>query len=270
MAKEKVLITGASGLVGGLTIEALRDRYEFTALNRRPVSEIPCIQADISDLGSIRPAFKNVDKVLHLAAYTDDIHCPCGTRACDDCWDQTLAITVSGTVNVFRAAQEAGVSRVVFMSTGGTMNGYERDQNSPYALISEGRFEEVPEVWPMVTSDWAARPTSPYHVGKLFGEACARYFADNYDMSVIVIRLGNVSASDRPVTRRQFSGYLSHTDTTQMIDKCLSAPDDMRYRIFDAISENRWRWRDTAPAKQELGWIPASSSDVFNYLEYDE
>lgn len=270
MAKEKVLITGASGLVGGLTVEALSDRYDFSAINRRPVSEIPCIQADISDLNSIQPAFENVDKVLHLAAYTDDINCPCGTRACDDCWAHTMATTVNGTVNVFRAAQEAGVSRVVFMSTGGTMNGYERDENSPYALISAGRFEEIPEEWPMVTSDWAARPTSPYHVGKLFGEACARYFADNYDMSVIVIRLGNVSASDRPVTRRQFAGYLSHADTTQVIDKCLRAPKDLQFGIYDAISENRWRWRDTTPAKRDLGWTPTASSDAFNYLEYDE
>ena len=270
MPNEKVLITGASGLVGRLTVEALGNRYEFSALNRRPISNIPCLRADISDLNSIRPAFSDIDKVLHLAAYTDDIHCPCGTRACDDCWAKTMAVTVNGTVNVFRAAQEAGVARVVFMSTGGTMNGYERDANSPYELISAGRFDEVPDQWPMVTSDWAARPTSPYHVGKLFGEACARYFADNYDMSVIVIRLGNVSASDRPVTRRQFSGYLSHVDTTQMIDKCLSAPEEMRYRIFDAISENRWRWRDTTPAKKELGWTPTGSSDAFNYLEYDE
>lgn len=270
MPKERVLITGASGLVGEMTVDALGDRYELSALNRRPISSIPSLRADISDLESIRPAFKNVDKVLHLAAYTDDIHCSCGTRACDDCWAKTMAITVNGTVNVFRAAQEAGVPRVVFMSTGGTMNGYERDENSPYELISAGRFEEVPEEWPMVSADWAARPTSPYHVGKLFGESCARYFADNYDMSVIVIRLGNVSASDRPVTRRQFSGYLSHADTTQMIDKCLSAPEDMHFRIYDAISENRWRWRDTTPAKQELGWTPTGSSDVFNYLEYDE
>ena len=60
----------------------------------------------------------------------------------------------------------------------------------------------------MVTSDWAARPTSPYHVGKLFGEACARYFADNYDLSVIVIRLGNVSASDRPRNTSTVLGVL--------------------------------------------------------------
>lgn len=270
MAKERVLITGASGLVGGITVEALGDRYDFSALNRRSVLEIPCIQADISDLESIRPAFRNVDKVLHLAAYTDDIHCACGTRACDDCWAQTMAITVGGTVNVFRAAQEAGIARVVFMSTGGTMNGYERDENSPYALISEGRFDDVPAEWPMVSTDWAARPTSPYHVGKLFGESCARYFADNYDMSIIIIRLGNVSPSDRPATRRQFSGYLSHADTAQMIDKCLSAPEEMRYRVFDAISENRWRWRDTTAAKKELAWTPTGSSDVFNYLEYDQ
>ena len=227
MAKEKVLVTGASGLIGQLTVEALADRYDFTGLNRRPMASIPSVQGDISNLEAIRPAFRDVDKVLHLAAYTEDV----------DCWPETMAITVNGTLNVFRAAQEAGVSRVVFMSSGSTMCGYEWGEGSPY--------------------------------GKLFGEACGRYFADRYNMSVIVIRLGAVLDTDRPQLRRHFPGYLSQSDAIQMIDKCLSAPDQMNYRIFDAISENRWRWRDTTPAKTELGWDPIGSSDFFQ-MDFDE
>lgn len=259
MAKEKVLVTGASGLIGQLTVEALADRYDFTGLNRRPMASIPSVQGDISNLEAIRPAFRDVDKVLHLAAYTEDV----------DCWPETMAITVNGTLNVFRAAQEAGVSRVVFMSSGSTMCGYEWGEGSPYGLMASGRYQEVPDAWPMVSTDWAPRPDSPYAVGKLFGEACGRYFADRYNMSVIVIRLGAVLDTDRPQLRRHFPGYLSQSDAIQMIDKCLSAPDQMNYRIFDAISENRWRWRDTTPAKTELGWDPIGSSDSFQ-MDFDE
>lgn len=37
MEKKKVLITGASGLIGGLTIARLSDKYDFSGLSRRNV-----------------------------------------------------------------------------------------------------------------------------------------------------------------------------------------------------------------------------------------
>jgi hypothetical protein len=49
-----------------------------------------------------------------------------------------------------------------------------------------------------------------------------------------------------------------------MVDKCLNAPDDVKFGIFDAISENSRRWRDTSPAKEILGWRPTGSSDRFD------
>jgi hypothetical protein len=49
-----------------------------------------------------------------------------------------------------------------------------------------------------------------------------------------------------------------------MIDKCLSAPIELRFDVFHAISENSRRWRDTDHAKQVLGWEPQDSSDVFD------
>jgi hypothetical protein len=38
----------------------------------------------------------------------------------------------------------------------------------------------------------------------------------------------------------------------------------MRYEIFDAISDNWPKWRDTSDAKRRLGWRPAGSSDRFD------
>jgi len=38
--KPRVLITGASGLIGGLTWRNLGHKYEFSGLNRRAVPEI--------------------------------------------------------------------------------------------------------------------------------------------------------------------------------------------------------------------------------------
>src|SRR5262249_13036922 len=68
MTPKRVLITGMSGLIGGIMREVLASRYDLVALNRRPVPGVRCVQADIADLQAIRPAFADVDVVLHLAA----------------------------------------------------------------------------------------------------------------------------------------------------------------------------------------------------------
>lgn len=254
-AKKKVLITGASGLIGGLTIRDLGHRYEFSGLSRRPVAGIPHIEADISDLEAVRRACRGRDMVLHLAAETQDYNN----------WERVFESTMRGTLNVYVGAQEAGVERVVFMSTGSTMCGYEWFEGSPYGALARG--EDVPPGWKMLDYRDPPRPDGPYAVGKLFGEQAGRWYSDHHGMSVICIRLGAVLPSDRPELIRHFPGYLSQADAVQMIDLCLGAPPSLKYDIFDAISENSRRWRDTSHAKEVLGWRPTGSSDNFDINE---
>ncbi len=42
MAKMNVLITGMSGLIGGVVKEPLADKYELSALNRSGVAGVKC------------------------------------------------------------------------------------------------------------------------------------------------------------------------------------------------------------------------------------
>jgi dTDP-4-dehydrorhamnose reductase len=252
MARPQVLITGASGLIGGLVRRDLSDRYSFSGLSRNPVPGLPYTRASITDLDAIRPAFAGTDAVLHLGVSVDV-----------DNWDPQMAITAEGTLNVFRAAQEAGVPRVVFMSSGSTMCGWEWDDTLPYGRLARGEWDGLSD-WPLLTAETPARPDSPYAVAKLFGEHVGRFFSDRHGMQVIVIRLGAVLAGDQPTLVRHFPGYLAQADAVQMIDRCLSAPAEIRYGIFDAISENWSRWRDTSPAKERLGWRPTGSSDRFD------
>jgi nucleoside-diphosphate-sugar epimerase len=256
-AKPKVLITGASGLIGGLTIRDLGHKYAFSGLSRRPVAGIPHTQADITDVEALRRACQGMDMVLHLAAETQDY----------DDWDKVMAITIGGTLNMYRAAQEAGVARVVFMSTGSTMCAYEWFPGSPYGMLARNEIDRLPPGAKMLDQNDPPRPDSFYGVGKLFGENTGRLFADRYGMSVLCIRLGAVLPSDRPELVRHFPGYLSQADAVQMIDKCLSAPMSLKFDIFDAISENSRRWRDTGHAKEVLGWQPTGSSDNFDPAE---
>jgi len=69
-SKKKVLITGASGLIGGLVLKGLCDKYEFSALNREPV--------------------EGIDTVLNLSAYTEDMYE----------WEGTERVNIPGIYNV--------------------------------------------------------------------------------------------------------------------------------------------------------------------------
>ena len=255
MVKPRVLVTGASGLVGGLVLRNLADRYEFSGLSRHAVAGIPYTEASVTDFEAVRRAVAGMDMVVHLAGQTKNI----------DNWDDHFQITAGGTLNVLRAAAEAGVRRVVFMSTGSTMCGWEWDASLPYGRLAAGERDLPP--WPLLDHETPPRPDSPYGVAKLFGEAAARWFSDRTPMSVLVIRLGAVLAENRPALIRHFPGWLAQEDAVQMIDRCLSAPDSVRFGIFDAISENSTRWRDTSAAKEILGWRPTGSSDSFDPSE---
>ena len=56
--------------------------------------------------------------------------------------------------------------------------------------------------------------------------------------------------TDRPKLICHFPGYLSQADAVQIVDKCLSAPMSLKYNIFDSISDNKYRWRNTNRVKE--------------------
>ncbi|MEM7532150.1 MAG: NAD(P)-dependent oxidoreductase [Chloroflexota bacterium] len=251
-AKKKVLITGLSGLIGGAAYKELADTYDVSGLNRSEVAGIPCHRADIADLDAIRPAFEGVDTVVHLAAYahlTTD-------------WDTIVNANITGTYNVFEAAREAGVKRVVYASTGATTSSYEFDE--PHSGLVDGRYtdEALDSVsWPMITHESAVRPNGLYGASKVFGEALARHYADTTDMSMICLRIGRVNEEDRPVNNRDMSVWCSQADIVRMIALSVAAPDDLKFDIFYVVSDNKRNYRDLSHAREVLGFVPQDSAD---------
>jgi nucleoside-diphosphate-sugar epimerase len=248
---KRVLITGMSGLIGGLLRRHLEGLggYALSALNRSRLEGVECFQGDIADLEAIRPAFAEKDVVVHLAAYLDD-----------DAWEGQLASNIIGAYNVFEAARLSGVGRVVFASSGNAIAGFERVP--PYDAIASGRYEDVPESFVKVTNE-TIRPAGIYGAAKVWGEALGRHFADAYGLSVLCVRIGRVTPENRPRETRDYSVYLSHDDVAQVLQKCIEAPEDLKYDIFLATSDNKWSYRDLEHPRRVLGYMPNDSADVF-------
>ena len=247
----KVLITGMSGLIGGILRNELErlGGYELSALNRGAVEGVKCFRADIADLDAIRPAFEGQDVVVHLAAYLGSAD-----------WEGQLRGNIVGTYNVYEAARLAGVKRVVFASSGNSIRGFERVH--PYDAIAAGRYEEVPEDFPRITHEMI-RPADLYGAAKVFGEALGHFYSDAYGISVLCVRIGSVRQENRPREVRERSIYLSHGDVAQILQKCIDAPSDLDYDVFMATSNNKWSYRDLTHARDVLGYVPQDSADDF-------
>ncbi|MEZ4713966.1 MAG: NAD(P)-dependent oxidoreductase [Caldilineaceae bacterium] len=246
-----ILITGMSGLIGGIARRQLQGQYTLSALNRSDVPGVPCTRADLADLAAIRPAFDNIDTVVHLAANAS------GGAS----WEELHEANVVGTYNVFEAARQAGVKRVIYASSGSAMAGWEQDE--PYRALAEGRYADVGASWPMLTHESPTRPMGIYGATKVWGEALARHFADTSDLSIICLRIGHVTRNDRPNSTRDYSIWLSHRDIGQMIEKCVAAPAAVKYDIFFVVSNNKWSYRDVSHPQEVVGFEPQDAAEDY-------
>lgn len=116
----KVLVTGATGFIGGnLARELWRRGDDVQALvrpgsNRLTIQDtgITPVEGDILDRQSIDRAIQGSEAVYHVAAvYTFWSKNPAGVSQAN----------VQGTKNVLESARQAGVSRTVYTSTVGTI-----------------------------------------------------------------------------------------------------------------------------------------------------
>jgi nucleoside-diphosphate-sugar epimerase len=248
MTPRRVLVTGLSGLIGGAVRREIEGRYALRALNRRPVAGVETHQADLGDLRAITAAFAGVHTVVHLAAAAGDHNAPA----------EILRANVTGAYHVFEASRLAGVTRVIFASSGATVSGWEREP--PLSHIVAGRYDEVGP-WAPLTHEAPLRPSGLYGASKVWGEALGRHYADAYDLSVICLRIGRVRAEDRPTNAREMSVWCSQRDVARMVAACIEAPASVRFDVFYVVSRNRWSYRDVSHARAVLGWTPLDSAD---------
>ncbi|MEP7088683.1 MAG: NAD-dependent epimerase/dehydratase family protein [Nocardioidaceae bacterium] len=105
----RVLVTGASGMLGRRTAETLEARGDdVTVLQRRP-SGLPFreVLGDVADPGVVAGAVRGQDAVLHLAAKVDVV----------GRWEDYVHANIEGTRAVVAACRSAGVGRLVQVSS---------------------------------------------------------------------------------------------------------------------------------------------------------
>lgn len=267
-----VLLTGAFGRVGTAIIDKLadRDEYNFTYLNRSDRPDYKTFVADVSDLEAIRPAFEDVDAVIHLAGYPET----------DGTWEQVLENNIIGMENVLKAARDAEVEKFVFGSTNHVVGMYEVD-NAPD--IYYPGFDLT------VDHNSPHRPDSYYGTSKCFDEDLGRYYVENYEYPIqfYALRICSVRHEeyDHPygdaehgvdrgdwergsdeyeeMVARMKAMWQSRRDCAQLVDCCLR-DDDVEFDIFYGVSDNDRRWFDIDHAREVIGYEPQDNGEEWD------
>lgn len=230
--KRKVLITGAAGRIGSFITKQWVDRYDIVLSDVRAPEEtygFPFHQVNLADFDAVKQIVSEVDTVVHLGA----------DPSMEATWDSLLPNNVIATYNVFESAAQSGCRRVVFASSINAVLGYPLDVQ--------------------VHIDMPIRPINLYGATKVWGEGVASYYSSARDLSCICLRFGWVVDRESEhirIDHPYIDSALTYGDLTLLVAGAIDAPDDMDYRIFHGVSNNRWKRLNIDDARDLIGYDP--------------
>jgi nucleoside-diphosphate-sugar epimerase len=249
---QKIVITGAAGLLGTVLTRGLEGRYRVAGIDRARRRPANVRRIDMAKPSSLEAAFEGADAVVDLAGLPDH------RTPWKDVWSNNLP----ATMNALEGARRAAARRFVFASSNHVTGMYEREP--PYDAVVAGDYVGLdPGSIPLIGADWPVRPDGAYAVGKALGEAAARWHSDAFGLSAICLRIGTVNAADRPREPRHFATLLTHADLLRLVECALEAPADVRFGVYYGVSRNTWRIWDISNAADEIGYEPHDDAETF-------
>jgi len=143
----KVLVTGATGFLGGHMTEGLLEDGHQVAVMVRGSSDtsrleemgVELREGYLDDPPSLREAVRGVDAVIHLAAY----------YTFSGKWENYRRVNVDGTENLIKAALGEGVERFIYCSSTEAMGPVEaipaNEYSDPHPAFDYGRSKLMAE-----------------------------------------------------------------------------------------------------------------------------
>ena len=283
--RRRVVITGAAGYIASLMLPDLRKRYQLTLLDVRsddrrgnPVDGVVAADLTDNDRAAYRHYFTGVDAVIHTAFVRPpdpgEAAAPASSAIpgnLESIGSQSEArfraelANVAMAYNVYQTAREAGVRRVVMISSNHAADYYE-------GLILDG-------AWDVVTPDMQERAVGYYGWAKATYEHLGFIFAQGGPgepaLENVQIRIGGPRESDleraqlgnmRQV-RRGLAVYLSQRDLVQLMVKSIETSDirdrdGVPFQVFYGISNNSHAFWSIANARRVIGYAPRDNSEL--------
>ena len=165
----RVLIIGGGGNLGRVLAPALEEAgHEPVLMDNRTLETPPeVVRGDVRDRQEVLEALRGTDVIVHAAAL-HGIHLDKYTA--DEFWD----LNVAGTRNVYEAARDCGIERVLLCSTMGVYGQAVQEAGDP----------------PVITEDLPLKPSDVYGFSKKVCEEMAAFSYRRHGIRTIAYRLG--------------------------------------------------------------------------------
>lgn len=229
-----LLLTGAAGGIGTL-MRGLLPAYGYTLrlFDATPIEGEPtAVTADLGDKEALREAVTGVDAVVHLAGIS--LEAP---------FEKILRSNIEGTYNLYEAAREAGVRRIVNASSNHAVG-----------------FTPLPgPAGPLLPVETPHRPDSYYGLSKAFGEDLAQLYWDRDGLESVSVRIG--ACFMEPTSVRMLGMWLSPGDAARLLVAAVSAPGVGHTVVYGSSANTRLCW-DLSSARA-LGYLPQDDSEQY-------
>ena len=209
----RIVVTGGSGKAGRWVVRRPAGATVIEVLNVDVVHDGAdhgeTALVDLTDLGQCHEVVAGADAVVHLAAIPAPDIKPAG---------ETFRNNALSTYNVFAAAVDRGVGRVVWASSE-TVLGLPFDDPPAFAPIDETH---------------PPRPETSYALSKLVGETMADQFARRSGVPFVGLRISNIMEpadyarfeswqDDARIRKWNLWGYVDARDVAQAVARGLEA-----------------------------------------------
>jgi uronate dehydrogenase len=229
----RLLLTGAAGALGRQLRPRLRPRCsllrvsDVAAMDPATAGE-EVVEAALENQPAVHALLKGIDAVVHL-----------GGVSTEQPFEPVLQANIIGMYNLYEAARQHGVKRIVFASSNHVTGFYRQDE--------------------VIDATVPVRPDGYYGLSKAFGENLSRFYFDRYGIETVCLRIG--SSFPEPKDRRMLATWLSYDDLERLVIASLTAPV-VGHSIVYGMSDNKTTWWDNTPARH-IGFQPRDSSEPY-------
>ena len=230
---KKIVLTGAAGRLGGYLRKPLAAKCEtlvstdIAPLTGSLIKGESFVQADLADYAKMAEIIKGADMVVHFGGHPDEKP-----------FEDILHANIIGCYNIWQAAHEAGVRRIVYAS-------------SIHAVGLHPKTTAINIHTPH-------RPDSYYGLAKCFAEDMAKLYWDKKGLEAVCLRIlscANVTNS------RALGSWLSYDDLIHLVERAVDTPTT-GFAVIYGVSNNDRSPVDNSGASF-LGYRPRDNAEQF-------
>ncbi len=229
---KKIVLTGAAGRLGSYLREPLAKLCEeLVSTDVVDVGKLcpreAFVKADLTKLDEMTALMKGADMVVHFGAIGDEAP-----------FEQILGPNIIGAYNVWEAAFQNGVKRVVYASS----------------IHAVGMYPKTE----FIGVDVPHRPDTFYGLAKCFAEDLGRMYWEKRQIEAVCLRILSCA---KVTNARALGSWLSYEDLVHLVTRAIDTPI-VGFSIVYGVSNN-----DRAPvdntAAQFLAYRPKDNAEQF-------